>query len=56
MWDHSTLSTDLSKNILVLIPRGNTDTQGIGLLEVLWNFVEAVIGTLIKKVVKFNDV
>ena len=45
MWEHRTISTELSWNILVLIPGGNADTQVVGLLEVLWKVVEAVIDT-----------
>ena len=30
---------------MVLIPKGNTDTWGIGLLDTLWKVVEALIDT-----------
>ena len=56
MWDHRTLPTELSWIILVFIPKINTDTQGIVLLKVLWNIVEAVISTQVKMVVQFHDV
>ena len=35
--------------MLVLIPNGNADTWGIGLLGFLWEVVESVTDTLIKK-------
>ena len=38
------------------ILKGNTDNQDIGLLEVLWKVMEAVIGTRIKKTMNFYDV
>ena len=41
---------------LVLNPKGNADTWGIGILEVVWKVVEAVIDTWIKSVVQFYDV
>ena len=56
MCEHGTIPTDLGWKILVLIPKDNTDTQGIRLLEILWKVVEAVIDTYIKKEVMFRDV
>ena len=50
------LPTELSWNILLLIPKGNTYTCGIGLLEFLWKVVEAIIDTWIKTAVTFHDV
>ena len=48
--------TDLSWAISVLLTKCNVDTRGIGMLEVLWKVVEAIIDTRIKMVVKFHDV
>ena len=45
MWESSTLLTHMSCTILVLPPKGNTYTWGIGLVEVLWKIVEAIIDT-----------
>ena len=42
--------------MLVLLPKSNADTQGIGLLEVLWKAVEAIINTHIKTEVMFHEV
>ena len=42
--------------MLVLIPKGNADTWGVGLLEIVWKVVEVVIDTYIKIVVNFHDV
>ena len=55
MWWHGTIPTYLVFIILILVPNGNRDTQGIRLLEVLWNVMEAVIDTRIKKAVVFHD-
>ena len=55
MWDTGYILTELGWTVLFLIPKVNTDTWGIGLLEVLWKVVEAVIGTRIKSVVQFHD-
>ena len=41
---------------MFLIPKGNKDTQGIGILEVVWKVAEVVIDTCIKTAVQFHDV
>ena len=41
---------------MVLFTKGNADTKGIGLLEVILKVVEAVINTQIKSVVQFHNV
>ena len=56
IWEYSTLPTDLSWTILVLLPKGNADTRSIGLLEVLWKLVESIIDTWIKTTVMFHDI
>ena len=56
MWHYITLSTEMSYIIFVLLPKVNTDTWGIGFLEVHWNSVEAVINTSINMAVKFCDI
>ena len=43
MWNNRDIPTDIVCKILVLIPKGNTDTRGIGLLELLWKVVEVII-------------
>ena len=42
--------------VLVLIPKGNTDTRGIGLLEFLWKVVEAIIDTHLRASVRLHDI
>ena len=42
--------------ILVLIPKGTTDTRGIILLETLWKLVEALINTRLKTSLQMHDV
>ena len=39
IWGHITLPTDLSWNILVLIPKVNVYTRGIGMPKFLWKFI-----------------
>ena len=56
MWEYSTLLADPSWSILVLLPEGNMDTSGIGMLEVLWKVVEEIIYTQINMVVTFHDI
>ena len=41
---------------MVLIPKGNTDTQGIGLLEMLWKVVESIIDTHLWSSIQFHNV
>ena len=56
MWESTTFLTELIWTILVLPPKGHVETWGIGLLEVLWKIVEAIIDTQIKLVVTFHNV
>ena len=37
MWRTGEILQELGCNVLVIIPKCNTDTQAIGLLETLWN-------------------
>ena len=41
---------------MILIPEGNLDTRGIGILEVLWKLMEAVIDTRINRILFFHYV
>ena len=54
MWENGSIPTELGCTVLVMIPKGNTDTRGIGLLGVVWKVVEAVIDTRIKTGVQFE--
>ena len=36
MWDTRSIPTELGCTMLVLITKGNTGTQGIGMLELVW--------------------
>ena len=54
MWENGSIPTELGWTVLVLIPKNNPDTWGIGLLEVVWKVVEAVIDTRIKKWYNFT--
>ena len=48
------ISMELGWTGMLLIPNGNTDTYGIGLIEVVWKEVEAAIDTWIKQLVHFT--
>ena len=39
MWDTSYIPTELVWTVLLLIPMVNSDTWGIGLIEVVWKVV-----------------
>ena len=45
---------ELGWTILVLFPKGNTDTQGISLMETLWKVVEAIIDTRLREIISFH--
>ena len=45
MWKHGDIPREIGWKTLVLIPKGKTDTRGIGLLKYLWKVVEAIIDT-----------
>ena len=55
MWETGSIQTELVWTVLLMIPKENLDTWGIGLLEVVWKVVEAVTDTRIKSVVQFYD-
>ena len=45
MWSTGEIPQELGWTVLVLIPKGTTDTRFVGLLETLWKVVEALIDT-----------
>jgi hypothetical protein len=55
MWTTGKIPTELTWTVLVLIPKDNGDKGGIGLLEVIWKLIEAIIATRVDKVVQFHD-
>ena len=54
MWQHGDILKELVWKILLLIPEGNTETQGIGLLVTLWKLVEAIIDTHLRASISFQ--
>ena len=56
MWETGYIPTELVWAVLVLIPKGNSDTWGIRILEVVWKVVEAAINARIKSVVQLHNV
>ena len=42
--------------IIVLVPKLNTDTQGIVLLDILWRVVEVIIDTHLNACITFHEV
>ena len=47
---------ELGCTILVLTPKGNIDTRGIGILKTLWKVVEAIINTQLQASIQFHYV
>ena len=56
MWGTRNIPQELGKTILFLIPKGNTDTKGVGLLKTLWKVLEAIIDTRLTYLIHFYDV
>ena len=55
IWSTGEIPHDLGWTILVLIPKGTTNTRGIELLETLWKVVEALIDTSILASLQLHD-
>ena len=49
MWFMGDIPQDLGWTSFVLIPKGTTYAQGIGLLDTLWKVVEAIIDTRLRE-------
>ena len=56
MWYNYYIPMEIGSTLLVLIPKVSADTQGIGMLEVMWKVLKGVIDTLVKAAVQFHDV
>ena len=56
MWRMGDIPKELVWNVLVLIPTGNTDTWGIGLIKTLWKVVESLIDTHLRVSLQLHDV
>ena len=56
VWARTTRLAELIWNILVLLPKVNEYTRGIGLLEFLWKSVKSISDTWVNMTVKFHDV
>ena len=56
MWRTGEIPQELGWTIPVLIPKGTTNTQDIGLLETLWKVVEALIDTRLRSILQLHDV
>ena len=56
MWRTGEIPQELSCTVLVIIPKGTTDTLGIRLLETLWKVVEVIIDNRLRDSLQFHDV
>ena len=54
MWDRRTISSEMGWKIVILVPKGNADTRGMGLLGIFWKVMEGIIDTRINKAVAFH--
>ena len=48
MWQNGYIPTDLGWTILFLIPKGNTNTLGVGLMDTLLKVVKVIIDTWLR--------
>ena len=55
VWASGTLPTQLPWAILVLLPKSDGGTRGIGLLEVIWKVVSSILDGRIKATIPFHD-
>ena len=56
MWQQDEIPTELGWTILVLTPKGNTNTQGIGLIDTLRKLVKDIIDNFLKLCIIFHEV
>ena len=50
------LPTESTRGIIVLLPKGNGEFRGIGLLETIWKLIEKIIDLRIKLKMQYHDV
>ena len=56
MWHAGEIPQESGWTVLVVIPKGTTNTRGIGLLETLWKVVEALVYTCLHTILQFHEV
>ena len=56
MWKHGGIPGELGWKNIVLIPKGNTDIRGIGILKFLWRVVEALVETRLRASACLHDI
>jgi Reverse transcriptase (RNA-dependent DNA polymerase) len=55
MWETGEIPTELTWTILVLVPKGNGDSRGIGLLESLQKLSDTIMDTRLKASIRFHE-
>ncbi len=43
VWEHGSISTQMTWMIIILLPKGGGDYRGIGILDPIWKVVEKVM-------------
>ena len=56
MGQNGEILTELGWMILVLTPKGNTNTQGVILMETVWKVVEEIIDTRLREIISFHNI
>ena len=56
IWCTGDIPQELVWTVMVLIPKGTTDTKDIGLLDTLWKVVEVIINICLRASLQMHDV
>ena len=56
VWLTGEIPQELSYTVLIFIPKGTTDTRGIGLLDTLWKVAEVLIDNCRRAILQFHDI
>ena len=56
MGQNGEILTELGWMILVLTPKGNTNPQGVILMETVWKVVEEIIDTRLRESISFHNI
>ena len=56
MWRTGEIPQELGWTVLVIIPKGTSNTWSIGLIDTLWKVVEALIDTRLRASLQLHDV
>ena len=50
------ISQELVWTVMILYPKGTNNIRGIGLIEIMWKVMEALIDTRLRSILQLHDV